>query len=162
MKINKMVFWVLVLVSMISCVPAQQKENGEYQVSGQQVYTHTIDFSSGKAIVNLVKDTWNQDVGLEGVVIGSIKTGILNLTLPPLFVSEFDEEKVYNTLRLHQAFLALVNIDIKSIVRFKFTIDWSSGKKRWIFIDSKTERENTLENLYRLGYKWFGGQELPF
>jgi hypothetical protein len=153
MKLNKKFFLVFVLVLTVTLIYAQQKANGEFQILGQQVYENNGD-----------KATWGADVGFRGtsISLGSIKKGILNITLPAITETE-GEDKVYFGMVIGFAVgpgasLSLANIEKKDYIHFKF----QQSTKRWVFISRNTGKEDALENFIKAGYKWYAGQEPPF
>jgi hypothetical protein len=149
---NKKLFSVTVLVVIAACVFAQQKNNGEFRISGQQVYNY-----DGKVFFDA-----SVALGGTGIRLGNIKKGMLNITLPAT-AETGGEDKVYSWISISfpdepGAGLNLLSIKEKDVVHLKF----KKAEKKWVFISVKTGKEDSLENFYKAGYIWYAGQELPF
>jgi len=139
---NKIIILMTVLVLTISFSHTQQLEDGQYRISGHQVEGHT-----GNTEVYLTR--WVRNTP-HSVLVGNIRNGILDVTLP---IMAGDREEV--SIGERYAAILLANIERKDYVYFRFL----RSTRTWEFFSYNTGQVDTLENFIAAGYRWYATQD---
>jgi len=146
---NKIIILMTVLVLTISFSHTQQMEDGQYRISGHQVYIGN-DRHTGDSEIYLTR--WVRNTP-HSVLVGNMRNGILDITLP---IMTGDRQEV--SLSERYAAILLANIERRDYVNFRF----QQSTRTWVFFSDNTGQVDTLENFIAAGYRWYGTQDALF